>query len=270
MRVFEITPRKNIPLQTSAQTLDEWTRGLPQGFYTTFITLARAEKVFGLSAHLARLFTPAAEMNLRLPVSAAELRARLSALAKLFAPQEARVRLLLTKGTGRLYAALAPFSPPNESTYQNGVAVLSVESARHDPRIKDSGFIAESAAQRKLLSDSVYEILLSQRGKILEGMTSNFYVIVKDTLITARQGILLGVTRRVALRVARGEGLSIEYRAPSLTEGFSEAFLTSSSRGIVPIVSIDGMPVGEGKVGEWTKRLIKAYGDYVARQAEGW
>ena len=88
------------------------------------------------------------------------------------------------------------------------------------------------------------------------------------TLVTARTGILLGVTRRAVLRLARGEGMSIRYRAPRVDENFAEAFLTSSSRGVVPIISIDGIGVGEGRVGAWTKRLSLAYQAYVEERSE--
>ena len=88
------------------------------------------------------------------------------------------------------------------------------------------------------------------------------------TLITARTGILLGVTRRAVLRLARGEGMGIVYRAPRVDEDFAEAFLTSSSRGVVPIVRIDGRAVGEGSVGAWTKRLSLAYAAYVEERSE--
>ena len=114
----------------------------------------------------------------------------------------------------------------------------------------------------------MFEILLTNNGKILEGMTSNFYAIKGKTLVTARSGILLGVTRRAVLRLARGEGMSIEYRSPKVGEKFDEAFLTSSSRGVVPIVSIDNQPVGQGKVGKWTKILSKAYQAYVEKRSE--
>ena len=72
---------------------------------------------------------------------------------------------------------------------------------------------------------------------------------ISKALITAQKGILLGVTRRAVLRIARGQGMSIEYRSPLINEQFDEAFLTSSSRGVVPIVKIDGKPVGRGKPG---------------------
>jgi branched-chain amino acid aminotransferase len=63
--------------------------------------------------------------------------------------------------------------------------------------------------------------------------------------------------------------MDIVYRAPRLDENFAEAFLTSSSRGVVPIISIDGIGVGEGTVGAWTKRLSLAYAAYVEERSEG-
>lgn len=95
-------------------------------------------------------------------------------------------------------------------------------------------------------------------------------------LITAQRGILLGVTRKAVLKLAREQGLQIKYQAPLLNDSFDEAFLTSSSRGVVPIVSIDDKPVGQGRrrtepvevVGEWTKRLSQAYQVYVKNRSE--
>jgi len=110
--------------------------------------------------------------------------------------------------------------------------------------------------------------LLTKNGKVLEGMTSNFYAIKGKTIITARNGILLGVTRHAVLKLARGEGMSIQYRSPLVGEKFDEAFLTSSSRGVVPIVQIDGTPVGQGKVGVWTKRLSLECQAYVEARSE--
>jgi branched-subunit amino acid aminotransferase/4-amino-4-deoxychorismate lyase len=81
---------------------------------------------------------------------------------------------------------------------------------------------------------------------------------------------LLGVTRRTVLRVARGSGLEIVYRPLKREQvpALDEAFLTSSSRGIVPIIEIDDFTVGEGIPEPITKRLIKAYSEYVLQAAE--
>lgn len=283
MIAFKLIKSGNVSLQTQAKSLDEMTKELPLGFYTTFSTLSGGTKVLGLQAHLQRLYVPAAESGLKPSVDESTLRVRLADLAKINLPKESRIRLILTKNDGMIFVGVQPFTPLPDSVYQNGVHTVTSDVSRSDPRIKGTDFIAQSAAQRKLVTGDVFEVLLTRNGKILEGMTSNFHVIASrpersrragrllrynTTLITARSGILLGVTRRAVLRLARGEGMSIEYRAPEVNEKFDEAFLTSSSRGIVPIISIDGNPVGEGAVGEWTKRLMKAYREYVERKAE--
>jgi branched-chain amino acid aminotransferase len=267
IRAFRITANRTIPLDISAASLDGMTSQLPQGFYTTFSTLAHGTRVLGLKTHLQRLYLPAQVLKLHLPVHEMELRKRIAILAKENLPGESRIRLILTKDKGQLFIGIQPFEPLAESIYVHGVEVITTNISRHDPRIKDTGFISASAEQRKLLKN-FFEILLTKNGKILEGMTSNFYGVTGRTIITASRGILLGVTRSALLKVARGQGMSIEYRAPRVNEKFNEAFITSSSRGVVPVVAIDGRRVGQGSVGKWTKILSKAYQTHVERKSE--
>lgn len=316
IKCYQLTPDGITPLAISASTLDEMTRALPRGFYTTFTTLAGGTKVLSLRDHLQRLYIPAQEMNLTPAVDEKDLRKHLAALAGENLPKESRLRLILTKENGEVYVGAEPFEPLPESVYRNGVRVVTTRMARHDPRIKDTYFIAESLAQRKLLGGDVFEVLLTKNGRILEGMTSNFYAVkyvianrwsnggaagapYRDqaakqsqpssgellttswrtsagdrrphndiTLITACQGILHGVTRSVVLKLAKREGLRVEYRAPRVDEYFDEAFLTSSSRGVVPVIQIDGELVGQGRVGEVARQLSKSYQMYLQTHAE--
>jgi len=265
---YKITRLSIVPFSTQAGTFDEMTRGLPYGFYTTFSTLAGGTKVLGLSAHLRRLYHPAAETGLNPAVNEAALRAQVASLVKINLPDESRVRLILTKHDGAIYIGIQSFSPLPEAVYRDGVQVISANIARGAPRVKGTDFITKSVEQRKLVQGAIFEVLLTHHGKILEGMTSNFYAIKERTLITARSEILLGVTRRAVLRLARGQGMSIEYRAPVLSQRFDESFLTSSSRGIVPIISINQNPVGQGQVGDWTKKLMRAYANYIESRCE--
>ncbi len=266
--VFQITPSKDIPFQTQASTLDEMTRELPQGFYTTFSTLSHGTKVFGLHVHLQRLYVPALEHGITPAVDRTTLRIRIAEFARMNLPKESRVRLVLTKNNGMIYIGIQPFEPLSKQIYENGVKVITTELARESPRVKDTGFILSSMAQRRQVGRDVFEVLLTKEGQILEGMTSNFYAVKGRTLVTAQRGILPGVTRRVILRLARGQGMSIEYNAPRISEKIDEAFLTSSSRGVVPIVSIDDLPVGEGKVGMLAKTLSQAYQGYIDERSE--
>ena len=268
MIAFQLAPSKNIPFQTQASTLDEMTRELPQGFYTTFSTLSQGTKVFGLKSHLQRLYVPAMEQGINPSVDDLTLRTRVAEFAKMNLPKESRIRLILTKNKGMIYVGIQPFEALSKQIYENGVQVITTELARESPHMKDTGFISSSIDQRKKVGREVFEVLLIKKGQILEGMTSNFYAIKGKTLITAQSGILLGVTRRVILRLARGQGMSVEYRPTHINEKFNEAFLTSSSRGVVPIISIDKMAVGQGRVGKWTKMLSKAYQTYVEERSE--
>lgn len=265
---YRLSANKLIPLDSHASNLDELTGRVSDGFYTTFSTLAQGTRVLGLRAHLKRLYQPAQEFQLKPSANERTVRQHIAELTRSNLPKESRIRLILTKDTGDVYIGIQPLIPPLESVYRDGVHVLTADMARHDPRIKGTDFITQSSNLRKLVKGDIYEILLVHEGLILEGMTSNFYAVRGRTIITTQKGILLGVTRRAVLQLARRQGMSIEYRPPRVDEKFDEVFLTSSSRGVVPIVKIDGKPVGQGVPGAWTKALSLAYQAYVLERSE--
>ncbi|WKZ48680.1 MAG: aminotransferase class IV [Anaerolineales bacterium] len=246
-------------------SLDAVTRQLPNGWYSTFRTFDSCTRVIGLSAHLKRL--PHADASF--------LRASLTRLLDSFRPGEARVRVM-EAGDGQFYISIEPLKLLPRETYENGVRVETTSLHRDDPRVKSSAFISASDEERKhLASEGIFEALLVKNGRILEGMTSNFFYIVERDGIpphvsTASKDILLGVTRRMVIRAARGRGLGVRYRSLRLDQlsRVKEAFITSSSRGVVPVIQIDDVRVGQGRVGRTTKILMKAYEDYVIRHAE--
>jgi len=269
---YELTANGEKALDIQAASPDELTRHLPTGFYTTFRTLAGGTKVLGLRAHLDRLYQPAAVQGIQPAVSRAELKRALARLVQRNAPGESRVRLILSASDspGAVYAILEPFHPLPAEIYQKGVYVISLPLERATPRLKSTTFIERSQPARQLVQGDTFEVLLMRAGRILEGMTSNFFYVKDGKLGTARKDILLGVTRRTVLRVARGSGLDILYPALKREQvpALDEAFITSSSRGIVPVVQIDDVTVGEGRPGSVTKKLSIAYDEYVIRHAE--
>ena len=265
---YKITNNSIYTLSVIPPTLDDLTRGLPDGFYTTFTTHSGGTRVLGLRDHLDRLYKPAGKLKLRPAVEETRLREQIADLVKSNLPHESRIRLVLTRSTGEVFVGIQPFKALRASIYTIGVHVITSEMSRSDPRIKDSAFITASANQRRQLKGEIFEVLLTRKGRLLEGMTSNFYAVKGGVLITAQQGVLLGVTRKAILRLARGQGMRIAFRAPVLDEKFDEAFLTSSSRGVVPIVSINHFRVGKGRVGVWTKSIMKAYREYVEKRSE--
>jgi branched-chain amino acid aminotransferase len=256
----------NLPESTS---LDAITRQLPQGLYTTFRTYGGGKRVQGLRAHFQRLYQPAVVQQITPSVSVEELRQHLAEILQAY-PDEARVRLIMTS-EGQVYLALEPLKLPPPEVYSQGVKAVTTGLERQNPRLKSTAFISASeGARAKIARSQTFEALLVRNGFILEGMTSNFFYIKERKLGTARKHILLGVTRRTVLRVARGSGLEIVYRPlkREQVQALDEAFLTSSSRGIVPIVQIDDVTVGEGNPGKVANLLRVQYRAYIESHAE--
>ena len=188
--------------------------------------------------------------------------------------------MLLTKN-GDLYISIEPLKLLAREIYENGVRVETTSLHRNDPRVKSTSFIGVSSEERKhIAQQGIFEALLVKNGKILEGMTSNFFYILRpersaaqtkdEILYTARNEILLGITRTMVIRAARGRGVEVRYHPLKLDQlsAVKEAFITSSSRGIVPVIQIDEVKVGRGRVGSTTKLLMKAYEEYVLKHAE--
>jgi len=286
IRTWKIGKNKFQKVQFGDESsLDAITRQLPDGYYSTFRTYESCTRVIGLSSHLQRLPD----------INASHLRRQLIQLLKHFHPDEARVRGMLTYN-GQVYISIEPLKRLPDDVYQKGVHVETTLINRESPRVKSTVFIGQSDDERKQIAQKgILEALLVKNGRILEGMTSNFFYVLdshserngaqtkstssgltstsplaQDELCTAQRDILLGVTRRTVIRVARGRGMQMRYRSLKLDQlsAVSEAFITSSSRGIVPVVQIDDVTVGDGEVGKATKMLMSAYDEYVLKRAE--
>lgn len=104
-------------------------------------------------------------------------------------------------------------------------------------------------------------IHVDEKKRIYEGMTSNFFAVMEGQLVTPKGRILPGITRAVVLEIA--DKLSIPYEERNLylkeIPNFLEAFITASNKEIMPVVQIDEKKVGNGKVGELTKKLIREF-----------
>lgn len=271
IKVWEISSGKRVKGidLPDTSTLDAITKQLPSGYYSTFRTFDAGKCVLGLRAHLQRLYKPASMQKINVSVDADGLRGYLSDALRNYC-SEARVRVIMSRG-GQVYIIIEALKPLPPEIFLDGVKAVTTDVQRENPRLKSTNFISTSERERVQISRSnIFEALIVRNGSILEGMTSNFFYVMDDKLGTARQNVLLGITRRTVLRVARGSGLEIIYRSLKRKRipTISEAFLTSSSRGIVPIVQIDDMQLGEGTPGPVTKYLMNGYQTYVEQHAE--
>lgn len=271
--VYKITRSEVDPLNFDLPDFDAITAGLPSGLYTTFRTYAGRTKVVGLRSHLERLYLPAKAQGIVPTVRRQDdFRHILFDLLQRINAPEARVRLIMDTSVelGTLYVLLTALQLPPVEIYQQGVHLEISRTSREKPSLKRTSFIQETTFERKRLGSEVYEILLTDKGRVLEGMTSNFFYVRDAELCTAGRGVLIGVTRQTVIEIAKREGIHFCIRAIRINElnTISEAFITSSSRGIVPVVGIEAQEVGDGMVGPMTTRLIQLYNAEVLALAE--
>jgi branched-chain amino acid aminotransferase len=260
-------------LQFDLPDFDAITTALPSGLYTTFRTYAERTKVIGLRAHLERLYLPAKAQGI-VPTLRTQhaLRDVLFDLLQGLNVPEARVRLIMDISVepGILYVLIQPMQALPAEIYSKGVHLEISKTSREKPSLKQTAFISESAFDRTRVGGEIFDILLTNRGRILEGMTSNFFYIRDGMLCTAGRGILIGVTRQTVISLAKQEEINVCLKALTLNELplIEEAFITSSSRGIVPVVQIGEQQIGNGQVGAMTRKLMNLYETEVLSLAE--
>lgn len=156
---------------------------------------------------------------------------------------------------------------------QTGIAVVTVPDQRWARRdIKSISLLAQVLAKQAAKEAGAQEAWMVEDGYVTEGGSSSAFIITAGGSIIARplsQAILPGITRRSLLRFAREAGLVIEERRFTLAEAFeaAEAFNTSASTFVLPVVSIDGRPVGTGRPGALTRRLRGLYLELAAAPA---
>ncbi|MCF3972896.1 D-amino-acid transaminase [Paracoccus salsus] len=147
---------------------------------------------------------------------------------------------------------------------KTGWKIVSVEDLRWGRRdIKTVQLLYPSMAKMEAKARGVDDAWLVEDGKVTEGTSNNAY-IVKDGVIVTRalsHEILHGITRAAVLRLAAEAQMRVEERSFTIAEAqqADEAFVTSASAFVMPVVEIDGEPVGEGRVGEVATRMREIY-----------
>ncbi len=240
---------------------------MPQGAYTTFRTYDR-ERVLRLEQHIARLNESVRLIGLRGEVDAAALRKCIRQALTQATTHDSRLRV--TFAPPQTFVTIEPFTPFTHEVYQHGVACVTVPLRRDNPLAKSTAFnVAASAAYKKLPSDVNEGLMIADDGALLEGMSSNAFVIVGDTLYTENERVLFGVTRAIVLELAR-EILPVKLHAARIDDlaKFQECFITSVSREIMPVVKIDAQHIGTGTPGKITRELILRMRALVAREAK--
>lgn len=261
-----------LALPLAAASLDEASRRLPAGAYTTFRTFQR-RRVLRLSEHFSRLEETSRLAGRPVRIDRESARAVLrQAIAALAADEvRARISLDLTQEVGALYVMVEALHVPPAEAYQNGVQVVTYRMRRSNPKAKLTSFIEIAESVRKQLPPGINEaVMISEEGIALEGLSSNFFAVTGGEIWTAEQGVLSGITRSMVLDAARS--LNIPLRLEGIPaerlSSIDEAFITSASRAVLPVTDIDGQPVGSGRPGPLTMRLAQRYQETIEQSLE--
>lgn len=230
---------------------------------------------FRLAEHLDRLDRSARLIGLRVPVSREELVAIVYETLRRNECQEANVKLVVTGGESsdgitpgerpRLLVMVTPLKKMPGEWYTDGVGVVTSHTDRVIPGAKSTNYIQAILNLRDAsMRDSIEALYVSRLGFVLEGTTSNFFAFVDGTLVTPPENrILPGVTRNVVLDLA-AESFPVEVRDIHTDEIrlMDEAFLSSSNKEIVPVVKVDSVTLGDGKVGRRVGEVMELFKRY--------
>jgi D-alanine transaminase len=243
-------------------------------------------KLIDNASHLARLERSVKEIALDLPETPAriqEIQKELIARNRLVA---GLVYLQVTRGadTGRDFAfpkdvkpTLVMFTSAKDiidaPSAKTGIAVITVPDIRWARRdIKSVALLAQVLAKQAAVVAGAGEAWMIEDGMVTEGGSSSAFILTQDDVLVTRQNsnaILPGCTRKAVVALAEERQLRVEERPFSVQEALAakEAFITSATLFVQPVVSIDGQSIGNGKPGPITSRLRAIYVDFARATA---
>jgi D-alanine transaminase len=228
-------------------------------------------------AHLERLERSLAEVRIPNPYKRAEWTALEEEIVRRNGMTEGFIYFQVTRGVAERDFFFPENAKPTVAMFTQaksiadapaaraGIAVITVPDQRWARRdIKSINLLAQVLAKQAAKEAGAQEAWMVEDGFVTEGGSSSAFIVTKKGGIVARplsNAILPGITRKSLLRLSEEVGIALEERRFTVEEAYdaAEAFLTSASNFVLPVVSIDGRLVGDGKPGPITKRLRELY-----------
>ena len=239
---------------------------------------------FETGRHFRRLRASADRLGIAIVLSDAEILARVRALLDRAGDVESYVRIVVTRGVGdssydfggvvgpTVVMIQKELAPVSEESYSHGVRVSAVDVRRNhpkslDPAMKSSNLLNNIMALRQAQERGAEEaVLLNLDGFVAEGSSTNVFAVKSGTLGTPplSAGILGGITRAVVIELAAAQGIPFTEADLKLDNllGADEAFLSSTTREVMPIRQVDEALISDGRPGPISVRLLEAFRKY--------
>ncbi|MCC0003668.1 MAG: D-amino-acid transaminase [Methylobacteriaceae bacterium] len=243
-------------------------------------------KLVDNSAHLARLDRSLAAIELACPMSHAEIVAMQRELVARNALREGLIYMQVTRGVADRDFAFPEGATPTFVAFaqhkriigapaaETGVAAISVPDLRWARRdIKSIALLAQVLAKQQARKARAAEAFMVEDGFVTEGASSTAFIVTKADEIVTRplsNALLPGCTRQAILALARERGMKLVERAFTIEEACeaAECFFTSATAFVMPVVSLDGRTIGQGRPGPATRRLRELYIAAAREEAE--
>lgn len=227
--------------------------------------------------HMRRLERSLGELRMHAPVPVAEIPALMEELVRLNGVEEGVVYLQVSRGAADRDFVLPKNATPSLVMFTQARPLIDTKSAREGLRvvtlpdlrwarrdIKTVQLLAPSLTKQAAKDAGADDAWMVEDGFVTEGTSNNAYIVTKQGTIVTRHlsnDILHGITRASVLKLAEEAQMAVEERPFTVAEAqdAAEAFITSASAFVTPVVMIDGQPVGEGVPGPLAKRLREIY-----------
>jgi len=262
-------------------------RGFLFGDAVYEVTAVINGKLVDNDGHMIRLERSCNELQMDLPVSTAEITQIQKELIKHNDLNEGGIYLQLSRGSAgdRDFGYPANVKPTlvlftqarellNSPKATKGMKVMTTEDIRWKRRdIKTVGLLAPCMAKQGAIDKQLDDAWLVEDGYITEGSSNNAYIVTKDGVLVTRplsNDILHGITRKALLELAEQENIQIEERLFTPEEAYqsAEAFVSSATTFVWPVVEIDGHTIGDGTPGDIAKKLREIYIQLATKNAD--
>ncbi len=230
------------------------------------------EDPFLAREHWERLVRSADTLSLGLPISFEQWTEIIKYLLQKNHLQDASVRTVLTGGVSEnafepnfkqptFYILMDIWKEISSEWYEKGVGVITKPYIRKFPEAKTVDYVFPISYLAEKKAKGAVEIVYIANGNLLEASTANVCIVSKGKVISPKTSVLGGITRKYALSLAREMGLVVEERDVLAFEMLDadEMFLTGSYKNILPVVSVDEQKIGNGVVGDITKKIAREF-----------
>lgn len=263
---FTFINGKYIPLDQSSVPVSDLIIQRGYGIFDFFLVRDQVPRF--LSLHLDRFLRSAALMNLDLSSTKEELADIIQNLIRKNNIQNSSVKMILTGGISTDDFTLAPakssliiINKPFElklpGAWKNGASLITSNYQREIPEAKTINYIRSVRLSQKLVESNAAEVLYLDRNWVRECSRSNIFYVKDNCVYTPKSKILEGVTRK---RILQLKGYHIQQKDFKIKDllAADEVFITSTTKGVLPIVKVDSQMIADGRIGVVTKAVQKA------------